>query len=171
MRKIFEKKFNKLIAAISRDWVFGAWPRLRQTFYLRRSGKTVRQVRSWLGSNAKSWSREMWFCRKSSSQSRSCREGRRESLMIEGWNRTCKAASGNKKPNLMNQDKGKLSLDIRLSDESRAWESETTTATEMKRGVSLFISHRSSSVLKKCNLRVLVNLTQPVLQKVGILGS
>ena len=71
----------------------------------------------------------------------------------------------------MNQDKGKLSLDIRLSDESRAGKSETRTATEMKRGVPLFISHRSSSVLKKCILRALVNLSQPALQKVGILGS
>ena len=163
--------FKKLIAAITRDWVFGAWPRLRQTFYLRRSGKTVRQVGSWLGSNAKSWSREMWFCRKSSSQSRSCREGRRESLTIEGWNRTCKAASGNKKPTFMNQDKGRLSLDIRLSDGSRAWESESRIATERKRVVPLFISHRSSSVLKQCILRALVHLSQPALEKIGILGS
>ena len=37
--------------------------RLQQTFYLQRSGKTVRQARFWLGSIPKSWLREMSFCR------------------------------------------------------------------------------------------------------------
>ena len=116
----------------------------------------------------------MWSCQTASSQSRSCREGIRESWTISGWNRTYKAASGKNrvqetKP-LWTRIKVNISLDIRLSDGSRAWESETRTGTKMKRGLPLCISHRSSSVLRKCILRVLVNLTQPALQKVEIIG-